>query len=336
MLELSEANLVGHLADRGVVETTDGLTVERLSGGFINQVFRVSGGEIDYVVKQALSESRAATLQADVERALFETAAMQTIRALLGDNCDCPVPEVVDSDPNNFATVMVAAPRDAVLYEPELLAGRRWRGAAFLLGAYAGRLHTTSEGDAELAERFSANPGFALRDQSIRTAAPANPDLAARIDAILERNRAEARVLADCDITPKNVLLHGDAITKLDYECVCWGDPAFDLGVTLAHYVLLALARPQSASWRLDDARACFAAYSGHRFEARSPAFVASLAEYMAVMMLGRVDSDFVLDWALPVRDEVRRLVRQLLDAGPTEVNELFALLKPGGGPGAS
>ncbi|MGH2721386.1 MAG: phosphotransferase family protein, partial [Actinomycetota bacterium] len=251
-------------------------------------------------------------------------AAMQAIGDLLGDHA--PTPALLHHDPDNFITVMTAAPRDAVLYEPELLAGRFHAGVASRIGAYAARLHVATRDNADVRRRFETNPGFALRDQSIRSASFANPDLADRIASLLRRNREQASALVDADITPKNVLIHDGAITKLDFECAQWGDPALDVGIVVAHFLLIAFARPMWRGALVAETELFLSAYE----EAAGPPSsddVRRFCEYAAAMMLGRVDGDLVLEYAGPHRDPVNRLARHLLAQPPTGRIELMAVV---------
>jgi hypothetical protein len=207
---------------------------------------------------------------------------------------------------------MTPAPDDAVLYDTELMAGRFHAGTGRLLGTYAGHLHTSTFGSPEIARAFRDNPGFALRDQSIRSAASANPDLASLIETTLRRNSDEAQVLVDADITPKNVLVHDGGITKLDFECAQWGHPAFDVGIVLAHFVLLGFGWPAWRDGLLTEARDCYEAYASIRPEGCSPGFVADVARYAGVMMLGRADGDLVFDYLVRHRPVLRAFVARL------------------------
>jgi aminoglycoside phosphotransferase (APT) family kinase protein len=324
-VQLETAGVRPYLVEQGVLGSSDEAVVEPLPGGFVNRVFRVTAGGRSFVVKQGLAESERTLLRADVRRALMEAAAMQAIGELLGD--DALIPALLHHDPGNFVTVMTAAPRDAVLYEPELLGGRFHRGVPSQVGAYAARLHAVTRDNTEIRTRFADNPGFALRDQSIRSASRHNPDLTGRLASLLARNRAEASALVDADITPKNVLVHGHAITKLDFECTQWGDPALDVGIVVAHYVLIAFARP---AWRdavMGEAEGFLAAYEQTGPEPLPAAFLQRSCEYAAAMMLGRVDGDLVLEYAGPHRDPVNRLARCLLAAPPASRPELAAVV---------
>ena len=315
-VDLDEDNVAAYLVGRGLVAAGQGVVVHRLSGGYVNNVFRADCAERAFVLKQSLEAAQRTVLAAGIGRALVEVAAMKAIKGLLGPLA--PIPTVLDDDPDNYVSVMTPAPDGARLYDTELHAGRVHPGIGRCLGAYAGHLHARTEGRADLAAAFADNPGFALRDQSIRSATGAHPDLAPVIEDALRRNVDEARVLVDADITPKNVLGHDGGLTKLDFECTQWGHPALDVGIIVAHYILLGFARPQSGEAFLGEAAATYDAYAALRPEARSAAFAADTALFAAVMMLGRADGALVFDYLVPHRPRLRRLADDLLSAPST------------------
>lgn len=330
-VELDEANIGPYLVGRGLAAAGEPVEVQRLSGGYVNNVFRAECAGRAFVVKQSLEAAQRTVLAAGIGRALVEVAAMKTIKDLLGPLA--PIPTVLDDDPHNYVSIMTPAPDGARLYDTELLAGRLPVGTGRRLGTYAGHLHARTEGRADIAAAFSHNPGFALRDQSIRSATATHPDLAPVIEEALRRNHDDARVLVDADITPKNVLVHpgptapsggGAGVTKLDFECTQWGHPALDVGIIVAHYILLGFARPQSADALLAEAAAAYAAYAALRPEAASAAFAADTALFAAVMMLGRADGALVFDYLIPHRPRLRRLATDLC-AGPRSIGEILA-----------
>jgi len=322
-LELDEQNLAEYLVGRGLFDRSDRVAVRTLSGGYINNVFRVEGAGRVYIVKQSFGASQRTILRADIRRGLMEVAAMKAIKGLLG--AKAPIPTILDDDPDNYVAVMTSAPDDAVLYDTELMAGRFHEGTGRRLGVYAARLHEATMEAPDIARDFRHNPGFALRDQSIRSAAAANPDLAPLIERMLRRNADEARVLVDADITPKNVLVHDGGITKLDFECAQWGHPAFDVGIVLAHFVLLGFARPASRAILLAEGRGCFEAYASIRDEARSGEFVSDVGCFAGVMMLGRADGDLVFDYLVAHRPALRTLAAKMATS-VASIDELLGL----------
>jgi 5-methylthioribose kinase len=324
VIQLDVGDVRPYLVGRGVLDASDRVAVEALPGGYVNRVFLVTLESGSFVVKQGLAESERTLLRADVRRALMEAAALKAIGEFLGDGC--PIPTLLHHDPESFVIVMTAAPRHAVLYEQELLAGRFHPGIPSSIGSYAGRLHDVTRGNVEIRRQFTANPGFALRDQSIRSAIARNPDLAGRISALLQRNREEATTLVDADITPKNVLVHDGEITKLDFECTQWGDPALDVGIVLAHFVLIAFARPEWRKALMAEADLFLEAYARTSTGVRSAWFMRRSSEYAAAMMLGRVDGDLVIDYLRPHGDGIRSLARRLLAEPPGSWTELATI----------
>lgn len=220
---------------------------------------------------------------------------------------------MIDEDGERHAVVMSAAPRNAVNYDDELQQGVVRPGVGHLIGAYLADLHNATEKRPELAAEFGHNPGFALRETSIRSILPRNPDLADIVDEAFWVNRSMASVLVDSDLTPKNVLVHGSRITKLDFECAQWGHPALDLGVVLAHYMLHAVANPTQSGPLLAEAAACIERYIATRGGAEEPEFVRWAANYAALMMLGRCDGDLIFDLIRTRRRFVNSISRWLL-----------------------
>jgi Ser/Thr protein kinase RdoA (MazF antagonist) len=322
---LDEAGIGAHLVSRGIVGEGEALAVEPLSGGFTNNVFRVTVGEREYAVKQGLLESPRTVLRAGIGRTAMEAAAMEAIRRAVG--AGCPIPTLVDHDPTGHVIVMTAAPRTAALYEDELMAGRCHPAAAFRIGAFAARLHASTAHDRSLADRFGGNPGFLLRDQSIRSVRTHRPDLGDAVDAILAADRIHASALVDYDITPKNVLVHGDAVTKLDFECCRYGDPAFDVGIALAHYPVVGFARPEMRAGLLDEARAWYAGYASHLGAPAGAEFVLRTRDYLAAMLLARSNGDLILDVLQPHRAEVESLARRVLATPLDGIDALLELI---------
>jgi aminoglycoside phosphotransferase (APT) family kinase protein len=333
-LVILDAELViPYLVERRVMGGATDASAEQLAGGYINQVFRVTGPAGELVVKQALEQSRRTILQADIARAHAEVAAMRAVQRYLDNHA--PTPVVLDEDRENFVCVMTAAPRDARLYHDELLAGRTHPTAARALGVYAAELHGRTRGDAGAAKEFASNPGFKLRDQSIRSAGAAHPDLKGRIEALLDQNLTLREALVDYDITPKNVLVHSRGITKLDFECAQFGDPAFDVGIVLGHFMLYALARPGWAGPILRAGKAFEEGYASVLGPV-SGDFARRGAEYAAVMILGRVAGDLVLDFCTDSITETVAVARRILDDPPDDPDTLLALAAPPAAPVAA
>ena len=325
MNRLSPSSVASFVVGHGLVAASQVVEVRILSSGFTNTVFRVATATgRDIVVKQSYEASERTALRADIGRALYEVDCMRALKEILGPGC--PTPEVLAADPVDHVVAMVAAPRDATRYDDELRAGHVDPAVTDRITAYLVRLHSATEGDRTLQRRFRTNPGFELRAQSIRSVGLSHPDLQRRIDVALDRNRTEGRVLVDANVTPKNVLLHGVEITKLDFVCAQWGDPALDLGIFLAHYPLMVFGSKALPTILVAEARRAFDNYIVSRGEYSSE-FLSRTIEYMALMMLGRADGDFVFDYLQPHRATVCELARRLLGGSFTSFGDVHGML---------
>ncbi|GEL26851.1 hypothetical protein PSU4_58050 [Pseudonocardia sulfidoxydans NBRC 16205] len=327
MDKLNEGSLVAYLRGRGLLEQGEAGEVRKLTGGYINVVFRLfrAAPGSDLIVKQSYEKSERTVLTADIARAAVETRVMRGLKEWIGE--DCPTPTVIDEDAERHAVIMSAAPRDAVNYDDELQQGVVRPGVGKLIGAYLADLHNATEKRPELAADLSHNPGFALRETSIRSILARNPDLEDIVDRAFWLNRCAASVLVDSDLTPKNVLVHGSEITKLDFECAQWGHPALDVGVVLAHYMLHAVANPAQSGPLLAEAADCVERYTATRGGADEPEFVRWAANYTALMMLGRCDGDLILDLVRTRRRFVNSISRWLLIEPVSEWDDVLAQL---------
>ena len=152
MGQLSDGNVGDYLVRRGLLETTDGLEVEELTGGVACTVFAVRGEGKRVVVKQALERFRVADeWLVPPERALTEARALELMARLAPGS----VPRLLDSDPDAFALVMEEAPADWQPWKTLLLEGAADAAVAAWLGALLAVLHS-ADGDIGSAESFEA------------------------------------------------------------------------------------------------------------------------------------------------------------------------------------
>jgi 5-methylthioribose kinase len=80
------------------------------------------------------------------------------------------------------------------------------------------------------------------------TQVPAAADF---LRALIDETRARRVTLTHGDYSPKNILIHEGRLILLDHEVIHFGDPAFDLGFSLTHFL--------SKAHHLPDLRVAFA-----------------------------------------------------------------------------
>jgi len=153
---------------------------------------------------------------------------------------------------------------DAQRLDHALAAGRDVRDPLLALCEFLGRVHAGTR-DAPLAARFDnremqrlhgdhifqlpfrendfpLSPALRARAETLRRDVP----LVARIDAAYARYLEPRGALVHADVQSGNVLLAARGPVLLDAEIAHVGDPAFDIGMLLAHVLLAGVAHGES------------------------------------------------------------------------------------------
>ncbi|HUQ69931.1 MAG TPA: phosphotransferase, partial [Planctomycetaceae bacterium] len=163
------------------------------------------------------------------------------------------VPAVRFEDRPNFILGLEAIRADHVVWKQHLLEGTLDESIAAQLGELLGTMHATTAGhhdvlpdpdDWSLFDELRIDPFYLF-------IARRHADLAPAVERLLDDMARHRVCLVHADFSPKNVLVHPDGVTLVDFETGHWGDPAFDLGFFLAHLLLKSLRQPaRQAAWQ--------------------------------------------------------------------------------------
>jgi 5-methylthioribose kinase len=234
---------------------------------------------------------------------------------VLADLLPGVAPTVVFVDEPRFVLAISTLPPGGIVWKDAHMAGsldaRRTRAAAQLLG----RLQRATVGDARLAARFdNLMPLTEGRiDPYHRTAAAANPDLADRIEAEVQRLLASRSVLVHGDFSPKNLIAYGETMMMLDFEVAHWGDPAFDPAFLISHLVLGSCHHENLTGAFVDEAVRFWHTYRATAGTASADD--AAVVTELACLLLARIDGKSPIEYlkAENKRDAVRRYARTIL-----------------------
>jgi aminoglycoside phosphotransferase (APT) family kinase protein len=318
--------IIARLVRRGVLPSGQAVSVAPLTGGVSSLVMRVSAGDAAVVVKRALPRLRVAEeWRSAPERILREAEAMQRAHELQADR----VPRILDVDDEHLAISMQPAPEGWANWKLTLLAGKTDPEVAGSLGRALAAWHSASAADPSmLAEFEDRRHFFDLRvSPFFLRVGRAHPDLAPRIDAVVDRMWARQDALVHGDFSPKNVLVGESGLWVVDWETAHSGDPTFDVAFLLSHLVCKAVHGPE---WR-PGYRACADAFTGAYLERSSvPIDSEGLTRLVGCLVLARVDGTSPVDYFDdPERERARRLgIGALLDDG-VEVADLWAQAGP-------
>ncbi len=288
-----------------------------LLGGVSSDVALISGEESRFVVKQSIPNLRvAADWPVHPSRIWREVDALRALAPSLPMGA---VPAVVYESRDEYLYAMTAAPAGADSWKAQLLAG----DIDVSLAAYLGAVHAAMVRLPNPRPEFDDITFFEeLRiDPYYRYTGEQYPDLRSAFDRAAEACRHHRWALVHGDFSPKNIMAGSGSAMILDWECVHWGDPAFDTGFLLNHLLLKAFHRPQDRALLVRAA----AAYS----DAVAEVPFAATMVHLPLLLICRVDGKSPVEYITSevTRTAIRRYARSLLAEPPRDVAELFERL---------
>lgn len=237
-IEQHEA-LLDYLRTAGHVGRSETPPLQTLPGGVSSRtvlVHREQGP--DWVIKQSLPRLRVAVdWYSDPQRIHREALGMRWLRGLAPPST---IPALVFEDHEQHLLAMEAVPQPHGNWKTVLLGGGLELDHVRQFGDLLGTIHRrASERRTEIASVFDDRSFF----ESLRVepyygyTASQVPESAGFMTELMASVRARRFTLVHGDYSPKNVLIHQGRLVLLDHEVIHFGDPAFDLGFSLAHFL---------------------------------------------------------------------------------------------------
>lgn len=319
-VETIDRELAAWLTRAGLVENSDDMIAEPLTGGVASDIWRVQAGGRTFAVKRALEKLRVARdWRAPVSRNGNEVGWLLEAASIVPD----AVPHILAHDAAVGAFAMdYLKPEDHPVWKAELRAGRADPAFAAAVGRAIAAIHSATANSNEIAARFDTDPIFhSIRlEPYLEATAEAHPDLAPQLMALSRDTLATKIALVHGDVSPKNILVGPKGPVFLDAECAWYGDPAFDLAFCLNHMLLKCLWVPASRAAYLASFDALASAYlDAADWEPRTK-IEARAARLLPGLFLARVDGKSPAEYVTTEedRDRVRRVARPLIANPPT------------------
>jgi 5-methylthioribose kinase len=322
MHELTPDNAAAYLRDRFGIRAA---AVTALAGGVSNLVLRVETADGCFVLKQSRHQLRTRDAWfSDLDRIYREQEVME---ALAGALPESTVPRVLFADRDNFVFAMSHAP-PARVWKEMLLAGEIDAEMGRRAGLVLGRMHETSARERERFAAFAERTAFVqLRvDPFYRRVQERRPEVAAAVQPLIDAMLTRREALCHGDYTPKNMLVHADGFTLVDYETAHFGDPAMDLGLFLAHVFLKTVRRPEQRGRFFALIETFLANYAAEVRYAPAAEWSPRAAAHLGACLLARIDGTSPVDYLPeePKRELVRRLGRGILNDGMTDFGDVI------------
>lgn len=316
--------LVEWLRETGRIGPHEVPEVRTLAGGVSNRTVLVSrpGGQ-SWVLKQALEQLRVSTPWfCSPERIHREALGMQWLGTLAPPGT---IPTLVFEDPKHHLLGMRAVPQPHANWKTLLLDGVIEPDHVRQFGQLLGSIHRRARlaarrlevvfGDTRYFEKLRLEPFYAYPAETI-------PAASAFFGNLIAETRATREGLVHGDYSPKNILVHRGQLVLLDHEVIHWGDPMFDVGFALAHFLSKA-HRDRVNRQALGGAAILF--WEHYQFAAcdclTAPSHQARATRHAIGCLLARAAGKSPVDYLDTVQRNRQRVVcLKLLETAPTEV----------------
>jgi 5-methylthioribose kinase len=300
----------------------------KLSGGVSNRTVQVDWQDgTAWVAKQALAKLRVSVdWFSNPERIAVEAKALRWLNRVTPAGT---TPGFVFEDLANGLMVMEAIPEPHQNWKNLLLSGQIVNEYFQQFGLLLGTIHRQSFGSVELRREFAETTHF----ESLRLepyylyAARQIPEAAAFLNSLAAETLLHKDSLVHGDFSPKNTLIHRGKLILLDYEVFHFGDPAFDLGFALTHFLSKAHHLPKRRAALCDGARSFWQAY---RAETETVDWGCDgeprIVRHTLACLLARVAGKSPLEYLTPPQvTRQREAVLELIATPPTGVQDLIA-----------
>ncbi|MEX0715139.1 MAG: phosphotransferase [Planctomycetaceae bacterium] len=327
-IERPEA-LLAYLRAAGHVAPDETPVLRRLDGGVSNRTMWIArpNGET-WVVKQALAKLR---VQVDwfssPERIHREADGLRWLQELAPPGT---VPRLVFEDHAAHLIAMEAVPEPHSNWKSLLLDGELERDHVTQFAVLLAMIHANS-----FHRRDAVRPVFVDRGffESLRLepyygyTAEQVPAARAFLSELIAATRQRACTLVHGDYSPKNVLVHAGRLTLLDHEVIHWGDPAFDLGFSITHFLSKANHLPHRRADFANAARHHWATYFDRvAAEPWADELETLAARHTLACLLARVRGRSPLEYlSESSRRRQEAVVVALLDDPPPTIDRLIS-----------
>ncbi|MCX6624194.1 MAG: phosphotransferase, partial [Acidobacteria bacterium] len=175
-------------------------------------------------------------------------AGMQALALIAPEGAITPL---IHLDRENSILIMQAVPRPHENWKSLLLAGSVEHDHFDQFARLLAAIHSRGAAD-EFALAFADRSFFkSLRlEPYYQKAAERMPAAAGFLRALVAQTLSRRITLVHGDFSPKNVLVQEGRLVLLDHEVIHYGDPAFDIGFSMAHFL--------SKAHHLAGRRGCF------------------------------------------------------------------------------
>ncbi len=230
--------LLNYLSANHRIRPGDHPTISVLSGGVSSRTVLVQNtGRPSFVLKQALAKLRVASdWFSSPYRVHREALAMRELQNLAPPGA---ITSLLFEDTSGHVIAMSAVPQPHSNWKEMLFVEPPVRSHVEQFALILSQIHTKSHANNSLALTFDDQTNFeSLRlEPYYRYSAACVPEARSFLYPLIEDTLSQKLSLVHGDYSPKNILVHKGKFVLVDHEVVHFGDPAFDVGFALTHFL---------------------------------------------------------------------------------------------------
>ncbi len=229
--------LQNYLSDTHNISISDSDGYQILRGGVSNKAILYSGKAGNWVIKQGLSKLRVkADWFSSPARLKIEAKAIQWLGAFLPEHA---VPDLIFFDEEHYILAMEAVPMPHENFKTILLSGALDTDYVCQMAYLLAAIHNKGVDNDEAKSLFIDRSFFKnLRiEPYYEYTASQIPESKAFFNDLIQDSMKIKKTVVHGDYSPKNILVRKEKLVLLDHEVMHWGDPTFDVGFALCHFL---------------------------------------------------------------------------------------------------
>lgn len=317
--------LLAYLRDTGKISSSETPTCITLDGGVSNRtvwVKREQGN--DWILKQALEKLRVKVDWFSApDRIHREAAGLRWLTQIIPDH----VPEFIFEDHDDHILAMSAIPQPHENWKTSLLQGQTNMNEAISFGELLAKIHNAVDDHPSIATEFDDTKFFEelrLEPYYSYTASQV-PSAKTMLMQLIDDTRQRKLALVHGDYSPKNVLVYNNSLFILDYEVIHFGDPAFDVGFSLTHFLSKAHYLQNHRVAFIEMATVYWQAYHDMISNRLSTTIESYAVRHTLACLLARVAGRSPLEYLDPAyRQRQQSIVTDLITENIETISDLF------------
>lgn len=313
--------LRNYLLAKGLLSPDEDFEISTLTGGVSAQTIYIDKKD-PLVIKQSLSQLKTRSeWYSDPGRILIENAGLKWLYDHLPGG-SVPRPIFCDEEKHLLIMEGISPPSDNL--KTLLLSGMINVSHIESFGKLLGMIHQKGVRNAEVAKTFHNREFFInLRiEPYYQYTGEKIPQFRTFFADLIQSTLDHQITIVHGDYSPKNVLIKEGRLILLDHEVMHYGDPAFDVGFSLTHFLSKAnhLSNPTfiDLALRLWNSYRSIFAYDEDNFEERC-------IKHLLGCMLARVHGKSPLEYlSLAAQKWQSGMVSAFVEKPPVTMTQLF------------